>query len=167
MDFDLGLIPTDDLKGGVKPGKGLGIGIDQAAVFEKQQTDALSRPCHDGAGFPVKLKELQERGERHAGDLPLGARGQAILDFLEEQLEINRFFDVLKGPQVHEPIFHLRGAESGHGNDRHGILQPAHPADQLKPVHFRHLQVGDHQINRLRGKDRQGLLAVARGNDLE
>ncbi len=132
---------------------------------------------HPVAGRPVRGQgaadaELDVVGVRADGQHRLvpggGPAGDAQLDQpahgRHDVVTADRLDHELVGVAAQRLHRVVHGGVGGH--DRHGQLglQLAQPAEELQPVHARHLDVGDHGVELLAGRQCEGLQRVEAGH---
>ena len=96
----------------------------------------------------------------------VGAVDDLLHDFHQVLLQA-AFGDVTGGTFFESLHGDLFASQSGHQDHRRQRIFGAHGFDQFQSVHFVHLQVGQHQIDRLQLQGLHGVLAIGGHQDFE
>ena len=99
------------------------------------------------------------------GHLPQRRRLQDAVDDQHDVVELQGLGDEIGGPGLHRLDGVLDRGEPGHDQERNVLSRFADGLDQGDAVHFRHDQVGDHQVEIMAGERLQRLGGAVHGRD--
>ena len=119
--------------------RGLGIGDLGQLVVQLEHGRALAEQVFEAA------RSLQRLAERMDLLLELPPFDRAAEDD-GQQLHFDRLGDEVVGPRANGGNRRLQVAEGRHHDDRHVGPVGHQPRAELQPVHARHLQVGQHDL---------------------
>ena len=122
---------------------------------------ALAAQQHRGVGRGDPARELQQLDRfarhRHRILVACGRPGAQARDHLEQLRRLERFHQVVGGPVAHRLHRALDAAEGRDQHHRHLRMQRADASQQFVAVHAAHVDIGDHDIDRILREQRERL----------